>query len=203
MSRCVFVFITNEKWVDGEGHTGLARQSNDDRWFDCKTDIVPVHTIIQCVIKNSNAKLNVIKYKLERINYRDEKRSKVLKLSKKNEIRESSFEKKVEGRGRHPSSNPSRERLVGFGYKSHILKARVEEVQKKCSFRSTVPRGRCRSAGKSVFNSFPGPTAREPRVPSKNAFQIRKELVEPVWKMYSLSSESCGKAPPREGPKKT
>ncbi|GFV19574.1 hypothetical protein TNCV_478061 [Trichonephila clavipes] len=46
--------FTSEKWVDaclyssrmnnevnGEGHTGLVRQSNDDRWFDCKTDIIP------------------------------------------------------------------------------------------------------------------------------------------------------------------
>ncbi|GFY20015.1 uncharacterized protein TNCV_2147081 [Trichonephila clavipes] len=66
-------------------------------------------------------------------------RSKVVELSKENEMRESWFEKKVEGRGRHPSSNPSRER-----------------------------------------SCFPGPTAREPRGPSKNALQIRKELVERV-----------------------
>ncbi|GFY17515.1 transposable element Tcb2 transposase [Trichonephila clavipes] len=45
--------------------------------------------------------------------------------------------------------------------------------------------------------------SREPRGASKNALQIRKELVETVRETCSLSSESRGKVPPREGPKKT
>ncbi|GFT11409.1 hypothetical protein TNCV_1144721 [Trichonephila clavipes] len=122
--------------------------------------------------------LNLNYSRSQRRTIKTNRRSKVVELLKKNEIRESSFEKKVEGRGRHPSSNSSRERSVGVRYKSHIRKARVEEIRKKYSFRSAAPRERCRGSGKNVFNRFPGPTPREPRGPSKNALQIRKALVE-------------------------